>query len=47
MGDVGGAGKTSMILSGDQGGMITKPLTGGMSMQDAINMAKQDKGNSA
>jgi len=47
MGDAGGASTSKMISSGDQGGFSITPLTGAKSMKDAVNMAKQDKGNSA
>ena len=46
MGDVGGASASKMISSGDQGGMNIQPLTGATNMQEAINLAKQDKDNS-
>ena len=46
MGDAGGASTSKMISSGDKGGMNVTNLKGAKSMQDAVNMAKQDKGNS-
>jgi RHS repeat-associated protein len=46
MGDAGGAGLSKMAASGDQGGMTVTPLTGAKSMDEAVNMAKQDKNNS-
>jgi len=41
-----GAGVSKMVSSGVQGGFNITPLAGAKSMGDAINMAKQDKGNS-
>jgi hypothetical protein len=46
MGAAGGASISKMASSGDQGGMSITPLTGAKSMDEAINMAKQDKNNS-
>jgi RHS repeat-associated protein len=39
-------GNLSQMASGVQGGMTLMPLTGAKSMDDAVSMAKQDKGNS-
>jgi hypothetical protein len=39
-------GNVSQMLSGVQGGMNLMALTGAKSMDEAVNMAKQDQGNS-
>lgn len=46
MGVAEDAGVIKMSSSGAQGGYNLTPLTGAKSMEDAINMAKQDKNNS-
>ena len=46
MGAAGGASISKMASSGDQGGMSITQLTGAKSMDEAINIAKQDKNNS-
>jgi hypothetical protein len=47
MGDEGGASLSKMASSGDKGAMTVAPLTGAKTMDEAVAMAKQDKGNSA
>jgi RHS repeat-associated protein len=47
MGDAGGKNLVSMASSGDQGGFVIKPLTDAKTMDEAVAIAKQDKGNSA
>jgi hypothetical protein len=46
MGAAENAGVSKMLTSGVQGGFDVQPLKGAKSMDEAVSMAKQDKGNS-
>jgi RHS repeat-associated protein len=47
MGETGGMSSVHASSSGDKGEMDVVPLTGAKNMNEAVAMAKQDKGNSA